>query len=259
MDLDKLKDALQKARIAFSERLVPHANPATTCLVVQRVGYALSVTPTLYYHGPVVEIRPSGGPRISFISNKDPAELVAVMDTFVQVRKWAARLRPKWATRQLALITGSNPGSPVLVYELCCARLAIIPRPASFNQLHKHSPVKKYKIGASPKLIATDLIQLHQENTPKRSWESFVEDWNCQYSASFGHELALSASYIYAWNGMRFLMDGDDLSMDVWGPVFSAAFPEAIRLLESIQAVLGKTVKGRGNEGGRPGRQSPSE
>ena len=257
MDLDKLKDALQKARIAFSERLVPHANPTTTCLVVQRVGYALSVTPTLYYRGPVVEIRPSGGPRISFISNKDPAELVAVMDTFVQVRKWAARLQPKWATRQLALITGSNPGSPVLVYEPCCARLAIIPRPASFNQLHKHSPVKKYKIGASPKLIATDLIQLHQENTPKRSWESFVEDWNCQHSASFGHELALSASYIYAWNGMRFLMDGDDLSMDVWGPVFSAAFPEAIRLLESIQAVLGKTVKGRGNEGGPPGEAVP--
>ena len=78
MDLDKLKDALQKARIAFSERLVPHANPATITLVVQRVGYALSVTPTLYCHGPVVEIRPSGGPRISFISNKDPADLVAV-------------------------------------------------------------------------------------------------------------------------------------------------------------------------------------
>jgi hypothetical protein len=106
-------------------------------------------------------------------------------------------------------------------------------------------------------LIATDLIQLHQENTPKRSWESFVEDWNCQYSASFGHELALSASYIYAWNGMRFLMDGDDLSMDVWGPVFSVAFPEAIRLLESIQAVLGKTVKGRGNEEGPPREADP--
>jgi hypothetical protein len=106
-------------------------------------------------------------------------------------------------------------------------------------------------------LIATDLIQLHQENTPKHSWESFVEDWNCQYGASFGHELALSASYIYAWNGMRFLMDGDDLSMDVWGPVFSVAFPEAIRLLESIQAVLGKTVKGRGNEEGPPREAVP--
>ena len=257
MDLDKLKDALQKAGIAFTERLVPHANPATTSLVVHRVGYALSVTPTIYYHGPVVEIRPSGGPRINFHSNKDPAELVAVMDTFVQVRKWAARLQPKWATRQMALITGRNPGSPVLVYEPCCARMAIIPRPASFNQLHKHSPVKKYKIGASPKLIATDLVQLHQENTPKRSWESFVEDWSCQYGASFGHELALSASYIYAWNGMRFLMDGDDLSMDVWGPVFSVAFPEAIRLLESIQAVLGKTVKGRGNEEGPPREADP--
>jgi len=58
---------------------------------------------------------------------------------------------------------------------------------------------------------------------------------------------------------MRFLMDGDDLSMDVWGPVFSAAFPEAIRLLESIQAVLGKTVKGRGNEGGPPGEAISSE
>ena len=257
MDLDKLKDALQKAGIAFTERLVPHANPATTSLVVQRMGYALSVTPTMYYHGPVVEIRPSGGPRINFHTNKDPAELVAVMDTFVQVRKLAARLQPKWATRQMALITGRSPGSPVLVYEPCCARLAIIPRPASFNQLHKHSPVKKYKIGASPKLIATDLIQLHQENTPKHSWESFVEDWNCQYGASFGHELALSASYIYAWNGMRFLMDGDDLSMDVWGPVFSVAFPEAIRLLESIQAVLGKTVKGRGNEEGPPREAVP--
>ena len=51
---------------------------------------------------------------------------------------------------------------------------------AACLSVHKHSPVKKYKIGASPKLIATDLIQLHQENTPKRSWESFVEDWNCQ-------------------------------------------------------------------------------
>ena len=47
------------------------------------------------------------------------------------------------------------------------------------------------------------------------------------------------------------------LSMDVWGPVFSAAFPEAIRLLESIQAVLGKTVKGRGNEGGPTGEAVP--
>jgi len=45
VDLDKLKDALQKARIAFSERLVPHANPATIALVLQRVGYDLSVTP----------------------------------------------------------------------------------------------------------------------------------------------------------------------------------------------------------------------
>ena len=72
VDLDKLKDALQKARIAFTERLVPHANPATTALVVQRVGYALSVTPTLYYHGPVVEIRPSGGPRISFHLEQRP-------------------------------------------------------------------------------------------------------------------------------------------------------------------------------------------
>ena len=257
VDLDRLKGALQEARIAFTERLVPHTNPAMIALVVQRAGYSLSVTPTLYYHGPVVEIRPNGGPRINFRSSKDPAELVAVMDTFVQVRKWAARLQPKWATRQMALITGSNPGSPVLVYEPCCARLAIIPRPASFNQLHKHSPVKKYKIGASPKLIAADLIQLHQQNTPKRSWESFVEDWNCQYSASFGHELTLSASYIYAWNGMRFLMDGDDLSMDVWGPVFSVAFPEAIRLLESIQAVLGKIVKGRGNEEGPPREADP--
>jgi hypothetical protein len=204
-----------------------------------------------------VEIRPSGGPRISFHSSKDPAELVAVLDTFVQVRELAARLQPKWATRQIALIAGRNPGSPVLVYEPCCDRIAIIPRPASFNQLHKHSPVMKYKIGASPKTIATDLIRLHQQNTPKRSWEIVVADWNCQYSASFGHELTLSAAYIYAWNGMRFLMDGDDLSMDVWGPVFSVAFPEAIRLLESIQAVLGKTVKGRGNEEGPPREAVP--
>src|ERR1039458_304005 len=122
----------------------------------------------------------------------------------------AVRLRPKWATRQMALITGSNPGSPVLVYEPWCAVIAIIPRPASFNQLHKHSPVKKYKIGASPRTIVTDLIRLHQQNTPKRSWESVVADWNCLYSASFGHELTLSASYIYASNGMRFLMDGDE-------------------------------------------------
>jgi hypothetical protein len=157
----------------------------------------------------------------------------------------------------MALITGSNPGSPVLVYEPWCACIAIIPRPASFNQLHKHSPVKKYKIGASPKTIVTDLIRLHQQNTPKRSWESVVADWNCLYSASFGHELTLSASYIYAWNGMRFLMDGDDLSMDVWGPVFSVAFPEAIRLLESIQAVLGKTANFRANQAGPHAEAAP--
>jgi hypothetical protein len=257
VDLDKLKDALQKAQIAFNECAVPHTDPARMALVVQRTGYTLSVSPNVYYHGPDVEIRPSVGPKIRFHSSRSPAELVAAMDTFVGVARMAARLRPKWATRQMALITGSNPGSPVLVYEPWCACIAIIPRPASFNQLHKHSPVKKYKIGASPRTIVTDLIRLHQQNTPKRSWESVVADWNCQYSASFGHELTLSASYIYASNGMRFLMDGDDLSMDVWGPVFSVAFPEAIRLLESIQAVLGKTANFRANQAGPHAEAAP--
>ncbi len=243
--LDKLRDALRKAQIVFTERPVPHANPATTALVVQRAGYEMSVTPTVYYDGPVVEIRPSGGPAIRFHTNRDPAELVAAMDTLVQVQRLAGRLQPKWATRQLALLTGRRPGSPVLVYQAGCARLGIIPRPPSFNQIHKHAAVKEYRLGASPKLIARDLAQLHQQNTPRRSWQSVTDDWNCRYGAAFGHELTLSASYIYAWNGMRFLLDGDDLALDVWALVCSAAFPEAIRLLESIQAVLGKAVKDR--------------
>ena len=242
VDLEKLRDALQKARIAFTERPVPHVNPATVSLVVQRNGYILSVTPTVYYYGAVVEIRPNRGPRICFHWNKDPAELVAVMDLLVQVRQLTARLRPRWATRQLALITGRGPGSPVLVFQPACARFGIIPRPPSFNQLHKWAAVREYGLGPSPKIIARDLVQLYQQNTPSCSWRRVVDDWNCKYSASFGHELTLNASYIYAWNGMRFLLDGDDLALDVWTPVSSAAFPEIARLLESVQNVLGKVA-----------------
>ena len=242
MDLEKLRVALQKAGIAFTERPVAHVNPATISLVVQRKAYTLSVTPTVYYYGAVVEIRPDGGPRVCFHSSKDPAELVATMDLFVQVRQLTAQLRPRWATRQMALITGRGPGSPVLVFQPACARFGIIPRPPSFNQLHKWAAVKEYGLGTSPKIIARDLVQLYQQNTPSRSWRSVVDDWNRKYSASFGHELTLSASYIYAWNGMRFLLDGDDLAMDVWAPVSSAAFREIVRLLDSIQAVLGNAA-----------------
>jgi len=114
------------------------------------VGYALSVTPTLYYHGPVVEIRPSGGPRISFISNKDPAELVAVMDTFVQVRKWAARLQPKWATRQLALITEAIPAVRSWLRALLRSSRHN-PAPGELQPTPQTLASQKYKIGASPK------------------------------------------------------------------------------------------------------------
>ena len=72
-----------------------------------------------------------------------------------------------------------------------------------------------------------------------------MDDWNRNYSARFGHELSLGASYIYAWNGFRFLLDGQDLCLDVWQPVSSSAFAEAIRLLESVQEVIKEAEKVR--------------
>lgn len=158
------------------------------------------------------------------------------MDLLLRVTRLVPRIT--WATKQLALITGRYPGSPVLVYDPGSERLEIIPRPASFNQLHKFAAIKTYPLDAHPKAIARDLEQLRKRSEPQCSWSSFVDDWNRKFSAQFGHELSLSASYIYAWNGFRFLLDGSDLCLDVWQPVSVSEFAEAIRLLESVQAVM---------------------
>lgn len=158
------------------------------------------------------------------------------MDLLARVARLAPRLN--WATKQLALIAGRYPGSPVLVYEPSSERLEIIPRPPSFNQLHKFAAVRTYQLDANPKTIVSELNRLRQQSQPQRTWSSIVDDWNRKYSAQFGHELSLSASYIYAWNGFRFLLDGNDLSLDVWQPVSVPSFPEAIQLLESIQDIM---------------------
>lgn len=158
------------------------------------------------------------------------------MDLLVAV----ARIVPRggWATKRLALITGRYPRSPVLVYEPISEKLEIIPRPASFNQLHKFAAIKTYQLDANPSVIARDLNRMRRQNEPQRSWRSFVDDWNRKYSAQFGHELSLSASYIYAWNGFRFLLDGNDLGLDVWQPVSVSDFAEAIHLLESVHDIM---------------------
>ena len=222
------------AQIAFAEKSI--GNPPKTILYVQRPGYSLAITPSVYYYGAQFEFRPTNGPKIAFSSGRDPARIIAGMDLLIRVTRLVPRL--SWATKQLALITGRYPGSPVLVYEPSSERLEIIPRPASFNQLHKFAAIRTYQLNANPKVIARDLNRLRQQSQPQRPWRNVVDDWNRQYSAQFGHELSLSASYIYAWNGFRFLLDGDDLSLDVWQPVSVSSFPEAIQLLESVQDVM---------------------
>jgi hypothetical protein len=236
VDLEKLKALLRTAHIAFAERSVPNSSPPRKALHVQRPGFSVSITPSVYHYGANIEMRPVNGPRITFNSAGNPAKLVAAMDTLVQVARLAPRLN--WATRQLALITGPYPGSPVLLYEPCADRLEIIPRPPSFNQLHKHAAVRTYQLDADPKTIASQLNRLRRQNQPRRSWSSIVDDWNQKYSGKFGHELSLGASYIYAWNGFRFLLDGEDLCLDVWQPVSNSAFTEAISLLKSVQDVM---------------------
>lgn len=241
VDLEKLKAVLHAAQVDFAEGTVPNSNPPRKTLQIQRAGYGLSVTPSVYHYGAHIEIRPACGPRITFNSGGSPAKLVAAMDILMQVAKRAPRL--KWATRQAALITGPYPGSPVLLYEPCVERFEIIPRPPSFNQLHKHAAVRTYSLDADPKTITSELNQLRQQNQPQRSWSSIVDDWNRKYSGKFGHELSLGASYIYAWNGFRFLLDGEDLCLDVWMPVSSSAFPEAVRLLQSVKDVLEQSAR----------------
>lgn len=234
MDLEKLKAHLTAAHIAFAEKSV--GSPPQKSLHVQRPGYSLSITPRVYYYGAQFEFRPGNGPKITFNSTCDPAKVVAGMDVLVQVTRLVPRT--SWATKQLALITGRYPGNPVLGFDPGSQRLEIIPRPASFNQLHKFAAIKSYQLDANPKVIARDLNRLRRQNEPRRSWRSFVDDWNRTYSAQFGHELSLSASYIYAWNGFRFLLDGDDLCLDVWQPISVSDLAEAIRLLESVQDVM---------------------
>lgn len=234
MDLEKLKSHLAAAQIAFAERSA--GNPAKKSLRIQRPGYSLSLTPSVYYYGAQFEFQPTNSPKITFSSGCNPANIIAGMDLLVGV----ARIVPpvSWATKRLALITGRYPGSPVLVYDPGSERLEIIPRPASFNQLHKFAAIKTYQLAAHPKAIARDLERLRKQSEPQHSWSSFVNGWNRKFSAQFGHELSLSASYIYAWNGFRFLLDGSDLCLDVWQPVSVSEFAEVIRLLESVQAVM---------------------
>ena len=239
MDLEKLKALLRAAHIAFAERSVSNSSPPRKALHIQRPGFSVSITPSVYHYGANIEVRPGNGPKITFNSAGNPAKLVAAMDTLVQVARLLPRLN--WATRQLALITGPYPGSPVLLYEPCADRLEIIPRPPSFNQLHKHAAVRTYQLDADPKTIASQLNRLRRQSQPRRPWSRIVDDWNRKYSGQFGHELSLGTSYIYAWNGFRFLLDGEDLCLDVWQPVSSSAFTEAISLLESVQDVLKKS------------------
>lgn len=234
MDLEQLKSHLAAAQIAFAEG--SFGNPPKTSLHIQRPGYSLAITPSIYYYGAQFEFRPTNGPKIAFSSGRDPARIIAGMDLLIRVTRLVPRL--SWATKQLALITGRYPGSPVLTYEPSSERLEIIPRPASFNQLHKFAAIRTYQLNANPKVIARDLNRLRQQSQPQRSWSSVADDWNRKYSAQFGHELSLSASYIYAWNGFRFLLDGNDLSLDVWQPVSVSSFPEAIQLLESVQDIM---------------------
>ncbi len=234
MDLEKLKTRLTAAHIAFAGRNV--GNPPRNSLYIHSSGYSLSITPSVYHYGARYEFRPGSGPKIAFSSGCDPAGIVGGMDLLVHVARLVPRI--SWATKQLALITGRYPGSPVLVYEPSSEKLEIIPRPASFNQLHKFAAIKTFQLDANPKIIARDLDRLRQQSEPQRSWSNFVDDWNRKYSARFGRELALSASYIYAWNGFRFLLDGNDLGLDVWQPVAVSDFAEAIRLLESVEDIM---------------------
>ena len=143
MDLEKLKAFLRAAQIAFAERSVPNSNPPRKTLQVQRNGYSLSITPSVYHYGAHFEIRPGSGPKIAFNSAGNPARIVAAMNLLVKVARLAPRLN--WATKQLALIAGRYPGSPVLVFESSGERLEIIPRPPSFNQLHKFAAVRTYR------------------------------------------------------------------------------------------------------------------
>jgi len=256
VDLEKLKALLRTAQIAFAERSVPNSSPPGKTLQVQRSGHSLSITPSVYHYGAHFEIRPGSGPKIAFNSAGNPAKIVAAMDLLARVARLAPRLN--WATKQLALIAGRYPGSPVLVYEASSERLEIIPRPPSFNQLHKFAAVRTYQLDANPKTIVSELNRLRQQSQPQRTWSSIVDDWNRKYSAQFGHELSLGASYIYAWNGFRFLLDGQDLCLDVWQPVSSSAFAEAIRLLESVQEIIKESEKIRTSRPHRiPSNQLP--
>jgi len=240
VELGKLKAHLAAAQVTFAEKSL--SNPPKESLHIQRPGYSLFVTPSVYHYGAYFEIRPGrGSKKIAFNSAGNPAKIVAGLDLLVQVAKLAPHLN--WATKQLALIAGRYPGSPVLVYEPSSERLEIIPRPPSFNQLHKFSAIKTYPLDVNPKAIARELGRLRQQNQPQRPWSSVVDDWNRKYSGRFGHELSLGASYIYAWNGFRFLLDGTDLCLDVWQPVSSTQFAEAIFLLESVQDILKEDAK----------------
>jgi hypothetical protein len=51
--------------------------------------------------------------------------------------------------------------------------------------------------------------------------------------------LSLRASYIYAWNGFRFLLDGQDLCLDVWPRSPVLRLPKR-PLARSVQEVIKK-------------------
>lgn len=229
-----IREQLFQAHIAFTEKN-SSSSPSQKIFCITRPGYSLSITSHLYLP-PAIQIKPYKGPTIEFDLEKGLANFVGAMDALVQI----ARLTPRvnWSRRQLALISGSYPGSPVLVYDPHPAHFKIVPRPSSFNRLHKYAAVKTYRIDDDPRMIARQLQSLRQQCQPPKDWKRIVEDWNQKYSNRFGHELSLSASYIYTWTDVRFLLDGKDLCLDVCGLVPMAAFDDVIRLMESIRDVM---------------------
>lgn len=230
MDMGKLKAFLEKAHLAYSE---PGTSPSS--LLLARPGCQILITPGVYYYGAAFELLTNNG-RVKFTSSANPAKVVAGIDFLVRVRQCLPRLI--WARKKLALITGPYPGMPVLIYAPAGDLAEIIPRPPGFNQLHKFAAIESFPLTADPQMVANRLEQLRLGTVPRRPWSSVVDDWNRKHSAQFGHELSLGASYIYAWDGLRFLLDGRDICLDVWRPVPSKVFPEVTRLLESLHSAL---------------------
>jgi hypothetical protein len=230
MDMGKLRAFLEEAQIPFSE---PGTSPSS--LHLSRPSCQILITPGVYYYGANFELLTNNG-HVKFNSSANPAKVVGGIDFLVRVRQCSPRLI--WARKKLALITGPYPGTPVLVHAPAEDAAEIIPRPPGFNQLHKSAAIESFPLTTDPQRVADRLEQLRLQTLPSRPWASVVADWNRKHSAQFGHELSLGASYIYAWDGLRFLLDGRDLCLDVWRPIPSNNFPEVILLLETLRSTL---------------------